>query len=220
MSILFVLLMFLVILTVSYIRHPVEETAEKSIMLAKPLPPLMQTELGVPIPQGYSFHPSHTWVAKEGSDGARIGLDGFAGNLLGGIERIEVPELNRWVRQGQKLFTVHAGGTAVDLLSPVEGVVSAVNKKVVGDPSLITRDPYQNGWIVMLKAPDLVTNQRNLLQGVMVGPWLRYSLNRVQSALAHMSPALAQDGGLPVPGALTKMPAEVRKELLKELFLM
>jgi hypothetical protein len=35
-----------------------------------------------------------------------------------------------------------------------------------------------------------------------------------------MSPALAQDGGLPVPGALTKMPAEVRKELLRELFLM
>jgi glycine cleavage system H protein len=218
MSILFVLLMFLVILTVSYIRQPGEE-AEKPVMLAKPVPPRMLRDFGVEVPQGYSFHPSHTWVLKEGADVARVGLDSFAGNLLGAIERIEVPELDRWVRQGQKLFTVHVDGTAVNLLSPVEGIVTAVNKEAVRDPSLITSDPYQNGWVVTLKSPDLVTNQRNLLQGVMVGPWLSYSLGRVQSALQQLSPTLAQDGGVPVPGVLTKIPAEVRQQLLNELFL-
>jgi glycine cleavage system H lipoate-binding protein len=219
MSILFVLLMFLIILTVGYIRQPGEE-AEKPVMLAKPAPPRMLRDFGIEVPQGYSFHPSHTWVLKEGADVARVGLDSFAGNLLGAIERIEVPEVDRWVRQGQKLFTVHVDGTTVNLLSPVEGVLTAINKDAVHDPSLITRDPYQNGWIVTLKAPDLATNQRNLLQGAMVAPWLRYGLSRVQSALSQLSPALAQDGGVPVRGVLTKIPAEVRQQLLNELFLM
>ena len=42
----------------------------------------------------------------EGRQNARVGIDAFAANLFGKIDSIEVADLNRWVRQGQKLCTV------------------------------------------------------------------------------------------------------------------
>lgn len=217
MSILFVLLMFLLIISISYFRRP--QPQPKPEVWAGPQPPRMQREYGFSIPEGYSFHPGHTWVSKESPENARVGLDSFAGNLIGKIDRIEVIGPNRWVRQGQKLLTVVAGGTAMELLSPVEGVITAVNDDVIHDPSLMMRDPYKDGWIATIKSPDLAINQKNLVQGTMVAPWMQNNVTRLNAMLGQLSPALAQDGGLPVSGALTRLTPEQRQQVIKEFFL-
>jgi glycine cleavage system H lipoate-binding protein len=220
MSILFVLLMFLLIITISYFRSPSHE-----VVVARPQPslpitaPKMERSLGMSIPQGYCFHPGHTWASKEGFDAARIGLDGFAANLIGQIDRIDVVGENRWVRQGQKVMTIHFGDTALDLVSPIEGVITAINRDAIEDPKIIVRDPYQKGWIAMVKSPDLTVNQKNLVQGSMVAPWLQNSVTRLASMVPQMAGAMVADGGLPVAGLLTRLEPEVRNSLLKEFFL-
>src|SRR5690348_13787658 len=103
MSILFVLLTFLLILTVMYFRRPEEAVnALQTVSVKKMNPPgpFMVKQGGFEIPQGYCFHPGHTWVVDEGRQNARVGIDAFAGNLFGTIDSIEVADLNRWVRQG------------------------------------------------------------------------------------------------------------------------
>jgi glycine cleavage system H lipoate-binding protein len=219
MSILFVLLMFLLIISISYFRRPEPRPAVKPEFWAAPQAPRMEREYGFEIPQDYCFHPGHTWVLREAPETARVGVDSFAGNLLGKIDRIEVMGLNRWVRQGQKLMKVFSGGQSLDLLSPVEGVVTAINPDAVTDPSVITRDPYKNGWIAMVKSPDLATNQKNLVQGTMVAPWLQNNITRLNGMLAQASPALAQDGGLPMRGLLTRVTPPMREKLVQEFFL-
>ncbi len=219
MSILFVLLMFLLIITISYLRRPEQQPAVKPEMWAGPQPPRLQREYGFEIPQGYGFHPGHTWLLKEAPERARVGLDSFAVNLLGKIDRIEVTGLNRWIRQGQKLMTVQTGGASLDLVSPVEGVVTAVNNDAVKDPTILNRDPYKDGWIAIVKSPDLAINQKNLVQGSMVAPWLQNNVTRLNGMLAQLSPALAADGGLPMSGLLTRVEPELRQKLIKEFFL-
>ena len=154
MSILFVLLMFLLVMSISYLRTRNEVTVRPEVW-AGPQAPRMQREYGFSIPQGFSFHPGHTWLHKEGGESARVGIDGFAANLLGQIDHVEVAGINRWVRQGQKLVTVASGGQRFELVSPVEGVITAVNQDVVEDPKVIGRDPYQAGWIAIVKSPEL-----------------------------------------------------------------
>jgi glycine cleavage system H lipoate-binding protein len=220
MSILFVLLMFLLIISISYFRRPQEQPAVKPEMLAGPRPPRMEREYGFQIPEGYGFHPGHAWALKEGSETARVGLDSFAANLLGQIDGIEVVGLNRWIRQGQKLMTIRAGGAAVDVLSPVEGVITAVNSVALKDPALITHDPYKDGWIALVKSPELAVNQKNLVQGAMVAPWLQNNVTRLNGMLSQLSPALAQDGGLPLSGLLGRVPQDLRQKLVKEFFLL
>jgi glycine cleavage system H protein len=218
MSILIVLLMFLLVMSISYFRSRHEVRVQHEVW-AGPQAPRLQRGYGFSIPEGYSFHPGHTWVMKESSENARVGIDSFAVNLLGKIDHIDVVGLNRWVRQGQKLVSVHCGDKAFELVSPVEGVVTAINKDALQEPGIVARDPYQAGWIAIVKSPDLAINQKNLLQGGMVGPWLQNSVTRLNGKVPQLAATMAADGGLPVEGLLMRVPAEVRQELVKEFFL-
>ncbi|HWR17430.1 MAG TPA: glycine cleavage system protein H [Terriglobales bacterium] len=220
MSILFVLLTFLVVITVSYfVRHgqlPAQVAEVPSDAL--PVSPVMMKEGAFEMPKGFCFHPGHTWVYDEGRQNARIGLDSFAGKVFGKIDRIEVANLNRWVRQGQKVCTISSGGSTAEILSPVEGVVVSVNHEVLKDPGLIQKDPYKEGWVCVIKAPDLEINTKNLLQGGMIGMWMQNSLKRLQAYAAPLG-AAAADGGLPVDGLLAHLDPNARREMIREFFL-
>ncbi len=218
MTILFVLLTFLVIISVRYFIEPKSQPALEPEIIAKPQPPRVKREYGFEIPQDYCFHLGHTWVTKEGANDARVGVDKFVTNLMGKIEHIEVRGTDRWVRQGQKLITLSSNGASVDLLSPVEGVVTAVNDDVLRDPSLVANDPYENGWIAIVKSPDLKINQRNLIQGSMVAPWMQNNVARLSAMLSPL-PALAQDGGSPISGLLPRLTPELLQKVVKEFFL-
>lgn len=220
MSILFVLLTFLLILTVMYFRRP--EAAASTLQTApvkKLAAPLMVKVAGFEVPEEYCFHPGHTWVVDEGRQNARVGIDAFAGNLIGKIDSIEIADLNRWVRQGQPLCTITRDGRSVEMLCPVEGVLTSVNHEVLKNPNLIVDDPYRNGWLCEIKAPEMSTNVRNLLRGAIVPGWMQNSLARVAGMVQQMNPALAQDGGLPVKGLLFQVDANAQQQLVKEFFL-
>jgi len=220
MSILFVLLTFLLTLTVMYFREPraAEDTAQ--VGGGKPVPPPMMMKFeGLEIPRGYAFHLGHTWLSDEGNQNGRVGIDAFAANLLGEIDSIEIAGLNRWIRQGQPLCTVTRGDRKVGLLSPVEGVVTSINHELRKDPNLAVNDPYKGGWLCVVKAPELSTNSRNLLQGPIVPAWMRNSVARSREMLSRLTPTLAQDGGIPVRGVLFRVSAGVQHQLAKELFL-
>jgi glycine cleavage system H lipoate-binding protein len=219
MSILFVLLMFLLVMSISYYRSHGQIATQKPEVWAGPPAPRLQREYGFSIPEGYCFHPGHTWVRKEDGENARVGIDSFAANLVGKIDRIDVLGSSRWVRQGQRLVTLVSGDQQFDLVSPVEGVVIAINKEVVADPGLLARDPYQNGWIAMVKSPDLTLNKKNLVQGGMVAPWLQNSVTRLNGMVAQLTPTLAADGGAPLPGLLMRVTPEMREKVVKEFFL-
>jgi glycine cleavage system H protein len=218
MSILIVLLMFLLVMSISYFRTRHEVPAQPGVF-AGPQAPRLQRAYGFSIPEGYCFHPGHTWVMKEGGETARVGIDSFATNLLGKIDHIDVIGLNRWVRQGQKMVSIQCAGQRLEMVSPVEGVITAINKDAVEDPGVIARDPYQGGWIAIVKSPDLAINQKNLVQGGMVAPWLQNSVTRLNGMLPQLAPTMAADGGLPVEGLLTRVSPDQRLQLLKEFFL-
>lgn len=217
MSILFVLLMFLMVLTITHFRGRQEKVPAR----VSPPPPRPQTkrELGFEIPASYCFHPAHTWAVRDGRETARVGVDSFTANLLGKVEGIVVTGEQRWVRQGQKLLTLSSAGQTLDMLSPLEGVVTAVNPEVVKDPSLLANDPYNQGWVCMIKCPEIETNLRNLMQGAMVAPWMQNSISRLKQFLPRPDAGLAQDGGTPHQGVLAALPPAMRQKLIAEFFL-
>jgi len=82
---------------------------------------------------------------------------------MGRIDRIEVAEPDRWVRQ--------AGPETHDHVHRRDSrSISSPRSKVIENPALALRDPCQDGWIATLNAPGFNTNQRNLVQASMVAP--------------------------------------------------
>jgi glycine cleavage system H lipoate-binding protein len=201
-----------------YFRRP--DAVEIQVAPAKRVnSPVLMKPMGFEVPQDYCFHPGHSWVRDEGRQNARVGIDAFAGNLIGKIDSIEMADLNRWIRQGQKFCTIVREGRSIDLLSPVEGVLISVNHEVLKNPDLAIEDPYKDGWLGVIKAPELVTNTKNLLQGPVVPAWMQNSLARLGGMLQQLTPALAQDGGLPIKGLLFQVDSDVQQQLVNEFFL-
>jgi len=224
MAILLTLLTFLLFISISYYHQRSEAgagvQAETAVM--RPVTPELVAEGGVSVPRGYRFHPGHTWALEENGRHARIGLDGMVAELVGAIERIDVAPLYGWVRQGQRLWTIYGDGFSFDMVSPVEGKVVSVNTNVIQQPSLIARDPYGEGWILVIQAPFLETNLANLVRTNLVRAWIQDTLDQVrETVLQSAAPgaAYAQDGGFPAPGLLSKIDPELRERLVHELFL-
>ena len=211
MTVLLAILTFLVILFILWMqkeRQHVPCEAKLKKLQIQPERPL--------VPEGYCFHPSHTWLLDEGAGKVRVGVDGFIVQLFGEIDHIEVARRHRWIRQGQKLMTVCRGGISVDLLSPAEGAVKDVNEAARLDLGLVTRDPYVRGWILRLESTDTATDQKNLLQGNIAKIWMHNTFACLGEVLSRLAPQFVQSVGTPPKGALAMVSPEMQTRLVSE----
>jgi len=178
---------------------------------------------GFSVPENLRYHPGHTWALSESPTMVRVGMDDFATKLAGKLESITLPKRGQWIRQGQKLFSLHRNGVAVDMVSPIEGSVSDVNDAVAANPELARKDCYGDGWLITVNSPDAKVNFRNLLSGALARWWTEESASRLQQipVFATMMPAgaLAQDGGVAVDDVAAQIPDKDWAALTKEFFL-
>jgi glycine cleavage system H lipoate-binding protein len=174
---------------------------------------------GFEVPENLRYHPGHTWALSESPSLVRVGMDDFASKLTGKVERITLPQRGQWIRQGQKMCTVYRDGCAVDMVSPIEGTVSDINQAVMQDPKLALRDPYGEGWLLTVQAPDAKTSFRNLLGGALARWWTEESASRLQRRMPMALGALAQDGGVAMDNFTTQIADQDWLPLAKEFFL-
>lgn len=221
MTVLLVLATFILFLTLDYFysRHRVTVAAERPAeppVRARVLPNIVS---GFLVPESLRYHPGHTWAQSEGPKLVRTGLDDFAARLVGKLEKITLPQRGQWVRQGQKIWTIHRDGVAMDMISPVEGMVTEVNDAAAADPELARRDPYGEGWLVAVESPDAKLNFRNLLSGELARWWMEEAATRLRKHLPIPSGAVAQDGGVAVYDLTTYLHDEDWKQVTREFFL-
>jgi glycine cleavage system H lipoate-binding protein len=174
---------------------------------------------GFEVPENLRYHPGHTWALSESPSLVRVGMDDFASKLTGKVESITLPQRGQWIRQGQKMCTIHRDGSAVDMVSPIEGTVSDINQAIMQDPKLALRDPYGEGWLVTVQAPDAKTSFRNLLGGALARWWTEESASRLQHRMPMALGALAQDGGVAMENFSAQIPDQDWLPLAKEFFL-
>jgi glycine cleavage system H lipoate-binding protein len=201
MTVAIVVTMFVLILLADYLvaksRKPV--TVNKQPVQVWSAPRLEPAVVGgLRVAENLKYHPGHTWALSESPQKVRVGIDDLAGHLFGKIDGIKTPAAGSWVRQGQPVLTFNREGREAKLVSPVEGVITAINPALKEDPDLARRDPYGEGWLFTVDAPDAKTSFRNLLGGTMALRWMEDATAKLRAMMPTGSYALAQDGGLMV----------------------
>lgn len=104
-------------------------------------------------PEELKYTNDHEWVRVEG-DVAYVGITDFAQHELGDIVYIEIDTLGKEVTKEDQFGTVEAVKTVSDLLMPVTGKVTELNKKLDANPELVNTDPYGDGWMVKVQLSD------------------------------------------------------------------
>nr|WP_245574264.1 glycine cleavage system protein GcvH [Desulfovirgula thermocuniculi] len=95
----------------------------------------------------------HEWLLVEGGRG-RVGITDYAQESLGDVVYVELPGVGDKVVQGEPFGVVESVKAASDLYAPVSGVVVEVNEALKESPELVNRDPYGEGWMILVEMAD------------------------------------------------------------------
>ena len=104
-------------------------------------------------PKDLKYTKTHEWIRVNGDEGV-VGVTFYAQDQLGDIVFVELPEVGSQVTQGEAFCVVESVKAVSDCYSPVSGEVVKVNDSLATQPELINSDPYQDGWIMVVKIAD------------------------------------------------------------------
>lgn len=221
MTVLLVIALLAIALTIDYFVSHRKEQGLVTVPEQRELRPVPLAAVvgGFRLMDGFRYHPGHTWAVAETPELVRVGLDDFASRVGGPVSRLSLPARGQWIRQGQRVLGVTADGQEHAMVSPVEGEVVDVNEAALADPASALKDPYGEGWLLKVNAPDFRTSSRNLLGGALARRWMEEAADRLRGMLPAPVAVTALDGGLIVDDVRSLLPDEARKHLGREFFL-
>ena len=99
---------------------------------------------------GLRFAESHEWVRVTGNQGV-IGISDFAVKELTDLTYVELPAVGKSFQSKQIFGVVESVKAASDLYAPVSGKVTRVNSALESDLSVLSSDPYGQGWMIEIE---------------------------------------------------------------------
>lgn len=150
---------------------------------------------GFQVPQGYYLHSGHAWVKIEEGHEVRVGLDDFALRLLGPFSGSSIPLVGKAVCQGRPGVRLFRDMREARLLSPVSGVVTAVNSELLESATKANMDPYTGGWLMCVHAGRLREDLKNLMIGDEAGAFIGSEVEQLYQVIEEEAGPLAADGG-------------------------
>lgn len=100
-------------------------------------------------PSELKYTKDHEWLKMEG-DVAVVGITDFAQNALGDVVFINLPQEGDEVTAGESFGDVESVKAVSDVMSPVSGIISAVNSDLEDAPENLNSDPY-GSWIIKIE---------------------------------------------------------------------
>jgi len=102
-------------------------------------------------PADLKYSKTDEWVRVQG-DQATIGITDYAQDQLGDIVYIELPwDGAQEISHEAKFGDIESVKATSELISPVSGEVVKVNEELRDRPELINENPYEEGWMLVVK---------------------------------------------------------------------
>ncbi|MCH9017459.1 MAG: glycine cleavage system protein GcvH [Chloroflexi bacterium] len=108
-------------------------------------------------PDDRRYTKEHEWVMIEdaAAKSAVAGITDYAQDQLGDIVFFELPKVGDSVAHLGKMGEVESVKAVSDLFSPITGVVTEINEKLLDHPELVNEDPFGEGWLIKVTMSDI-----------------------------------------------------------------
>jgi len=115
---------------------------------------------------------NHIWYTELGDGTVRLGMTTIATAMAGQLVAFTPKRVGRSVKAGKSCATIESGKWVGPAKSAAAGEVVAVNEDLVANPALANDDPYDKGWMVVLKPEEWDSVKATLTPGSAVaGPY-------------------------------------------------
>jgi glycine cleavage system H protein len=112
-------------------------------------------------PSSFRYTAEHEWIEIRG-DVARVGITDFAQAALGDIVYVQLPTVGQGIKAGAVCGEVESTKSVSEIYAPVDGKILQVNESLNSQPELINSDPFNQGWLFEVTAPDSETFEKLL----------------------------------------------------------
>ena len=111
------------------------------------------------IPSDLLYTKTHEWARREANE-VIIGITSHAQEELRDVVFVELPKVDKVVKQGEPAAVIESVKAAFDIYAPVSGTVSRVNEALTKQSQLVNEDCYGKGWLFTItpSAPAEFTN--------------------------------------------------------------
>ncbi len=215
MTVLFVVATIIVFLGVDVIVRRVRE--RRAVQVVTPQAQVYVAPIRTP--GGIFFARSHTWMNLFPSGKVRLGIDDFINRLLENPEVTLLKKTGEVVQKGEPILLLQEGEHTLTIRSPFKGCVVGCNEQLKDHPEFLKKALFSDGWAYTL-LPEKPSEMRQMLLGEETRSWISDEFARLRDVFAGVQadvvPALLQDGGPPVAGAMKQMPDNVWKQFEQE----
>lgn len=90
------------------------------------------------------------WIEKENQI-VTVGLSPKLQDEAGDISYLNMVEVGRRVKEDDSLFNLEASKAAIEVPSPLEGLVVEVNQRALENPSLLNSTDPKDNWVLKLQ---------------------------------------------------------------------
>lgn len=173
------------------------------------------------LPRGVFLHPGHSWARLDVSGEMRLGIDELLSQALGGVDRVDLPEIGARVQKGTPLAKLWRAGRSVVVTSPVTGTVVEVNRSIDRSTLAMENDPYGAGWLTAVLPSNHKEAVRDLRVGAEAVNWLRRETQRLVDFLSRQSSdglvgMVLADGAHPIVGSALSLDARGWQDFERE----
>ncbi|MFH2044153.1 MAG: biotin/lipoyl-containing protein [Pseudomonadota bacterium] len=118
-------------------------------------------------PEDVLYSTELLWVKEDGAK-IRAGLSDIIVRSAKKLVTIKMTcDAGALINKGDSIGTVETSKAVREIIAPVSGTVITVNPSITGgDPSLIMKDPYGEGWVIEIeKTGDTDAQLKELMKG-------------------------------------------------------
>ncbi len=106
------------------------------------------------IPESLLYTSEHEWIREEDDGVLTVGVTDHAQESLGDVTFVELPDIGQSFERNAVFGVVESVKAASDLFRPVSGEIVATNDGLNDSPEKVNDDPYQEGWMIKIKASE------------------------------------------------------------------
>jgi glycine cleavage system H protein len=112
--------------------------------------------------EGFYFNENDCWAYVVGNK-ARVGVTDFVQKSLSDIMFFTPPAIGSEIEQFGEAGSIESGKAVFEIISPVSGIITAVNEDLLNSPEYINDNPYEKGWIAELELTDFESDKELLI---------------------------------------------------------
>jgi len=105
-------------------------------------------------PDDRKYTKTHEWAKLE-DNLVRVGISSFAVDKLGDIVFLDLPDIGTSITREDSMGEIESVKAVADLYAPVSGEVVEVNSDLMDDLDIVAHAPYEDAWLLLIKAADL-----------------------------------------------------------------